>query len=325
MSNQTLLWVVFNIFVIGMLTLDLGLFHRKAHAVKIKEALTWSAVWIILALIFNAGVYYYLGSDAALKFLTGYLLEKSLSVDNLFVFLLIFNYFRVPATYQHKVLFWGILGALLMRALFIATGITLIQKFHFAIYIFGAFLIFTGIRMAMEKDTEIHPEQNPLLRLFRRFMPVANQYDGSKFFTKAEGRRMATPLLIVLLVVETTDVVFAVDSIPAILAITTNPFIVYSSNVFAILGLRALYFALAGIMQLFHYLNYGLSLVLVFVGVKMLLSETDYKIPLPVALGVIGGILVVSIIASILWPREDISSIPPPMDSKKEDQRSPGD
>jgi tellurite resistance protein TerC len=336
MSNQTLLWVVFNIFVFGMLALDLGLFHRKAHEIKIKEALIWSAVWIVVAIIFNFGVYYYLGSDAALKFLTGYVLERSLSVDNLFVFLLIFSYFRVPAAYQHKVLFWGIIGALLMRALFIVTGITLIEKFHFTIYVFGAFLIYTGIKMAIEKDSEINPEHNPVLKLFRRFIPVTSNYEGSKFFTKSKGRNMATPLFIVLIVVETTDVIFAVDSIPAILAITTDSFIVYSSNIFAILGLRALYFALAGIMQIFHYLNYGLSIVLVFVGVKMLLSETQYKIPLPLALGIIGGVLALSVIASIIWPRKELSSIPPSaMESLDEesdrqnkavgDQRSLGD
>jgi tellurite resistance protein TerC len=304
MSNQLLPWVLFNIFVLAMLALDLGVFHRKAHEVKIKEALIWSAVWIALALLFNLGVYYWRGPQTALEFLTGYLLEKSLSVDNVFVFLLIFSYFRVPALCQHKVLFWGILGALIMRAVFIAAGITLIQQFHWVIYVFGAFLIFTGIKMALQKDKEIHPEKNPIIRLFRRLMPVTKEFDErSRFFVRKDSRLHATPLFVALLVVETTDVIFAVDSIPAILAITNDPFIVYTSNVFAILGLRALFFALAGIMSLFHYLHYGLSAILVFVGIKMVLAGT-YKIPISVALSVVAGILVVSVIASVVWPRK---------------------
>ncbi len=303
MENSLFLWIGFNVFVLAMLALDLGVFHRKAHVVKIKEALIWSAVWITLALLFNLGIYFWRGEVAALEFLTGYLLEKSLSVDNVFVFLLIFSYFRVPALCQHKVLFWGILGALIMRAIFIAAGITLIQQFHWVIYVFGAFLIFTGIKMALQKDKEIHPEKNPVIKLFRRLMPVTEDYDEeSRFFVRKAGRLHATPLFVALLVVETTDVIFAVDSIPAILAITNDPFIVYTSNVFAILGLRALYFALAGIMQLFHYLHYGLSAILVFVGAKMLLADI-YKIPIGIALGVVAGILLVSVIASILRPR----------------------
>ncbi len=305
MANSLLLWIGFNLFVLAMLALDLGVFHRKAHVVKIKEALIWSAVWITLALLFNVGVYYWRGPQTALEFLTGYLLEKSLSVDNVFVFLLIFSYFRVPALCQHKVLFWGILGALIMRAVFIAAGITLIQQFHWVIYVFGAFLIFTGIKMALQKDKEIHPEKNPVIKLFRRLMPVTKDYDDkSRFFVRKDGRIHATPLFVALLVVETTDVIFAVDSIPAILAITHDPFIVYTSNVFAILGLRALYFALAGIMQLFHHLHYGLSAILVFVGVKMLIADM-YKIPIGIALGVVAGILLVSVIASLVRPRGD--------------------
>jgi len=300
MSNQVLPWVLFNIFVLVMLALDLGVFHRKAHVVKIKEALIWSAVWIALALLFNVGVYYWRGPQIALEFLTGYLLEKSLSVDNVFVFLLIFSYFRVPVLCQHKVLFWGILGALIMRAVFIAAGITLIQQFHWVIYVFGAFLIFTGIKMALQKDKEIHPEKNPVIKLFRRLMPATQDYDEeSRFFVRKDGRVHATPLFVALLVVETTDVIFAVDSIPAVLAITHDPFVVYTSNVFAILGLRALYFALAGIMQLFHYLHYGLSAILVYVGAKMLLADI-YKIPIGIALGVVAGILLVSAIASLV-------------------------
>jgi tellurite resistance protein TerC len=311
MSNQVLPWVLFNIFVLVMLALDLGVFHRKAHVVKIKEALIWSAVWIALALLFNVGVYYWRGPQIALEFLTGYLLEKSLSVDNVFVFLLIFSYFRVPALCQHKVLFWGILGALIMRAIFIAAGITLIQQFHWVIYVFGAFLIFTGIKMALQKDKEIHPEKNPVIKLFRRLMPVTQDYDEkSRFFVRKAGRLHATPLFVALLVVETTDVIFAVDSIPAVLAITHDPFIVYTSNVFAILGLRALYFALAGIMQLFHYLHYGLSAILVFVGVKMLITEI-YKIPITIALGVVAGILLVSVIASLVRPHGNTKVMTP--------------
>ena len=302
MANSLFLWIGFNLFVLGMLALDLGVFHRKAHVIKIKEALAWSAFWIALALLFNVGVYFWRGPQTALEFLTGYLLEKSLSVDNIFVFLLIFSYFKVPALYQHKVLFWGILGALIMRAIFIAAGVTLIQQFHWIIYVFGAFLVFTGIKMAMQKDKEIHPEKNPVLKLFQRVMPVTQDYEKSKFFVRRAGGVLATPLFVVLLVVETTDVVFAVDSIPAILAITHDPFIVYTSNVFAILGLRALYFALSGIMQLFHYLHYGLSFILVFVGVKMLLADI-YKIPIGIALGVVASTLLISVIASVVRPR----------------------
>lgn len=311
MSGQTVLWVVFNIFVLAMLALDLGVFHRESHEIEVKEALIWSGVWIGLALLFNVGVYFWRGSEVALQFLTGYLIEKSLSVDNIFVFLLIFTHFRVPALYQHKVLFWGILGALVMRAVFIFTGVALISKFHWIIYIFGAFLILTGIRMAREKEKEVPVERNPVIKLFRRFMGITESYEGDKFFVKRDGRRLATPLFVVLLIVETTDVIFAVDSIPAILAITLDPFIVYSSNVFAILGLRALYFALAGIMQLFHHLHYGLSAILVFVGVKMLISDF-YKVPVEIALGVIAGILILSVVASILNPKEKgVAPVPP--------------
>ena len=303
MSSQVLLWVGFNLFVLAMLALDLGVFHRQSHEVGIKEALVWSGVWITLALLFNLGVYYWFGPQPALEFLTGYLIEKSLSVDNIFVFLLIFSYFRVPARYQHKVLFWGILGALMLRAIFIAAGISLLQQFHWVVYLFGAFLILTGIKMATEKDKEIHPEKSPVLKLFRRFMPLTNDFAGGRFFIRQVGGYFATPLFVVLLVVETTDVIFAVDSIPAIMAITLDPFIVYTSNVCAILGLRALYFALAGIMQLFHYLHYGLSAILVFVGAKMLLAEV-YQIPAAVALSVVAGILLTSVIASLARPRQ---------------------
>jgi tellurite resistance protein TerC len=304
MEKQVLLWVAFNIFVFAMLALDLGFFHRKAHVIKIKEALLWSGAWIALALLFNLGIYFFRGSETALEFLTGYLIEKSLSVDNIFVFLLIFSYFGVPSLYQHKVLFWGILGALIMRALFIVAGITLIEKFHWTIYIFGAFLILIGIKMALQKERRLRPERNPALKLFRRWVPVTEEYVEGKFFVRRLGHSFATPLLIVLIVVETTDIIFAVDSIPAILAITLDPFIVYTSNVFAILGLRALYFALAGIMELFHHLHYGLSAVLVFVGIKMLLSDL-YKIPVSVALSVVAGILLISVVTSILDKKKE--------------------
>src|ERR671923_2243832 len=301
MSIHVLLWIAFNLFVVAMLALDLGVFHRTAHVIHVREALAWCALWVTLALLFNLGIFLRLGSEPALEFLTGYLLEYSLSVDNIFVFLMLFTYFRVPYWHQHKVLFWGILGALIMRVLFIIMGVTLIQKFHWVIYLFGAFLIVTGIRMGLQRSKEIHPEKNPVLRLFRRLMPVTEDYEEGKFFVQRRERYLATPLLVVVLVMETTDVLFAVDSIPAVLAITRDPFIVYTSNVFAILGLRSLYFALAGIMRLFHYLPYGLSAVLVFVGVKMLLADV-YKIPIGMALGIVASILIISVVASMLWP-----------------------
>jgi len=297
MSEQIIIWGGFHLFVLAMLALDLGVFHRQAHTVTVREALIWSAVWISLALLFNVGVYIWSGPEPALDFLTGYLIEKSLSVDNIFVFVLIFSTFQVAPQYQHRVLFWGILGALIMRALLIALGVTLIHKFHWVIYVFGAFLIFTGIRMALQQERQIDPERHPVLRFLRRFLPITEHYEDGKFFVKRTGQVFATPLFIVLLVVETTDVVFAVDSIPAILAITLDPFIVYTSNVFAILGLRALYFALAGLVHRFHFLQYGLSIILVFVGVKMLLGDI-YKIPPGIALGVIAGILLLSVLAS---------------------------
>jgi tellurite resistance protein TerC len=311
MEHSALMWILFNGFVLGMLALDLGVFHKKAHEIKMKEALTWSIVWISLALIFNTMIYYfwdwmspgseYTNNEAALAFLTGYLIEKSLSVDNVFVFLMVFTYFRVPGLYQHKILFWGILGALVLRAVFIFSGIALIEKFHWMIYFFGALLIVTGVRMATQKDKKLEPEKNPVIRAFRRWFPVTSDYDEDKFFTKINMRRVATPMFVVLLFIETTDVIFAVDSIPAILAITSNPFIVYTSNVFAILGLRALYFALAGMMNLFHYLNYGLSIILVFVGLKMILADV-IKIPVEYSLIFILFVLIISVITSKLFP-----------------------
>jgi len=300
-TSTILPWVVFNVFVLALLALDLGVFHRKAHEIKIKEALKWSAVWVTLAFLFNVGILLWRGSEQAFAFFTGYIIEKSLSVDNLFVFLLIFSYFGVDSLYQHKVLFYGILGALIMRAVFIGVGVTLIHLFHWVIYVFGAFLIVTGFRMGLQKNREVHPEKNPVLRLFRRLMPTTDHYVQGRFIVTRNGKTFATPLLVVLLVIETTDIVFAVDSIPAVLAVTTDPFIVYTSNIFAILGLRALYFALAGAMRLFHKLHLGLSFILVFIGVKMLLSDV-FKIPILIALSVVASILILSVAASILLP-----------------------
>jgi tellurite resistance protein TerC len=310
MSDGTIwLWIGFNLFVLLMLALDLGVFHRKSHVVSIREATIWSVVWIALALLFNLGLYLfwdrispastYSNNEAALAFFTGYLIEKSLSVDNIFVFVLIFTFFAVPAAYQHRVLFWGILGALLMRGTLIAVGATLLKEFHWIIYVFGAFLIFTGIRMAMHRNEEMHPERNPLLKLVRRLMPVTDNYEGDKFLIRRAGKLIATPLFLVLLLVESTDLVFAVDSIPAIFAVTEDPFIVYTSNVFAILGLRSLYFLLAGVVDKFYYLKLGLSVVLVFVGLKMVMVDL-YQIPVGLSLGVIASILAISVVAS-LW------------------------
>ena len=285
-----------------MLVLDLGVFHRRSHTVTFREALIWSVVWIALAIIFAVVIYFWHGRTPSLEFVTGYVIELSLSVDNLFVFLLIFRYFQVPPGHQHKVLFWGILGALIMRAVFILVGVGLIRQFHWIVYVFGALLIYSGIKLFRQEEMEIHPEKNPVLRVFRRFMPVTKDYEGGKFFVRRPGL-YATPLLIVLVVVETTDLLFAVDSIPAILAITLDAFIVYTSNVFAILGLRSMYFALAGMMEIFHYLHYGLSIVLIFVGAKMLVSHY-YQIPTAVALGVVAGVLLISVLASVIHPRK---------------------
>jgi len=295
-------WILFNLFVVAMLALDLGVFSRRAHTVGFREALGWSSMWLALAAAFAVLVYFWHGRPVALEFVTGYVIELSLSVDNLFVFLVIFRYFRVPAEQQHKVLFWGILGALVMRGVFILAGVGLIRRFHWIIYLFGAVLVYSGIRLFREGEEEIHPEKNPILRLFRRWMPVTKDYVNGKFFVRTP-ELCATPLLVVLLVVETSDVLFAVDSIPAVLAITLNAFIVYTSNVFAILGLRSMYFALAGVMEMFDYLHYGLSLVLIFVGAKMLVSHY-YQIPTEVALAVVVAVLGVSVVASVLFPRK---------------------
>lgn len=303
MEINGFIWAGFLLFVLLMLALDLGVFHRKSHEVKIREALIWSGVWISLALIFNVGVYFLMGKEKAIEFLTGYVIEKSLSVDNLFVFIMVFSYFNVDTRYQHKVLFWGILGALIMRAIFIFAGVALIQQFHWIIYVFGAFLIFTGIKMLVQKEEKMEPEKNPLVRLFKRFFPVTDTMHGDRFFVKINAKTVATPLFIVLLIIEFTDLIFAVDSIPAILAISTDTFIIFTSNVFAILGLRALYFALAGIAKLFYYLKYGLSAILVFVGVKMVIAGF-FKIPVMYSLLVIVSILILSVLASVIFPKK---------------------
>ena len=299
-----LFWVLFNVFVIAMLALDLGLLNRPGHRIRFREALAWSGVWIALAAAFAILLQYWRGHVPALQFVTGYVIELSLSVDNLFVFLVIFRYFKVPDEQQHRVLFWGILGALIMRAVFILAGVTLIRRFEWITYLFGAFLVYSGFKLMRQGETEIHPEKNPVLRLFRRAMPVTDDYVGGSFFVRNPGL-YATPLFIVLLVIETSDVLFAVDSIPAVLAITLNAFIVYTSNVFAILGLRSMYFALAGMMEVFDYLHYGLSVVLMFIGAKMLAAHY-IEIPTVWALAIVLSVLAVSVIASVLRPKEKV-------------------
>lgn len=312
MNDQLWLWIGFNVFVLAMLALDLGVFHRKAHVVSFKESMTWTAVWVALAMLFNVGLWHFQGSQKGLEFFTGYLIEKSLSVDNVFVFALLFSYFAVPAKYQHKVLFWGILGALIMRAIMIVAGAALITKFAWIIYVFGGFLILTGIKMIVKREEEIHPERNPVVKWFKRLMPVTPDYRGDNFFVRENGILMATPLFVVLLLVEISDVIFAVDSIPAIFAVTTDTFIVYTSNVFAILGLRSLYFALAGVMDKFHYLKIGLGVVLTFVGVKMILAHTEWKIDTLVSLGVIVLILATSVVWSLVKPKKVVMPVVAP-------------
>jgi tellurite resistance protein TerC len=297
--GSPLLWGGFIVLVLALLALDLGVFHRKAHAVGLKEAGAWSAVWVGLALAFNAGVYYWFGPERALEFATGYLIEKALAVDNIFVFVVIFSTFSIPALYQHRVLFWGVLGALVMRAAFILAGGAFLQRFHWAIYVFGGLLAATGVKLLMQRNQELHPEKNPLVRLFRRILPVSSEFHGDRFLILKNGRRFATPLLLALVAVEVTDLIFAVDSIPAIFAVTQDPFLVFTSNIFAILGLRSLYFLLAGVITKFVYLKVGLSFVLIFVGLKMLLMDV-YKIPIGASLGAIAAILGLSIAASLI-------------------------
>jgi len=298
MDTPLIFWLIFNAFVLIMLSLDLGVFHRKSHEVTVKEALIWTFVWIFLSLIFNTIIYFWKGQQQALEFFTGYLVEKALSIDNIFVFIMVFTYFQIPTKYQHKVLFWGILGALIMRVIFIFAGVALLEKFHFTIYLFGALLIFTGFKMFNHNNSQIDPDKNPVLRFFKRFMPVSPTLHEDKFFVKMDGRRFATPLFLVLILIETTDLIFAVDSIPAILAITQDQFIVYTSNVFAILGLRSLYFALAGVVHRFWLLSYGLAIVLIFVGIKMIMIDL-YKIPIEWSLVFIAVIISGSIFFSL--------------------------
>ena len=300
LSGVTGLWIGFSLFIVTMLALDLGLFNRKAHTIRYREAWLWSGVWVTLAMIFAGIVFHYQGSQRGFEFLTGYIIELSLSVDNLFVFLLIFSYFKVPAKFQHRVLFWGVMGALFMRLTMIFVGAALINKFHWIIYIFGGFLVYTGVKMFKEDEIDIQPEQNPLVRLVTRFLPITRHYEEEKFFTKSNGKRTGTLLLLVLMVVEVTDLVFAVDSIPAIFAITRDTFIVYTSNVFAILGLRSMYFLLAGVVEKFRYLRFGLAIVLTFIGIKMLLGAVNIVISIKISLVFVAVVLVGSVVASLL-------------------------
>jgi tellurite resistance protein TerC len=306
MKASLLFWTVFNVIILTVLTLDLGVLNKRAHKIKLKEALAWSGVWITLALIFNVFVYFQLGRTKALEFLTGYLIEYSLSIDNIFVFILIFTFFAVKPQYQHKILFWGILGALIMRGIFIFAGVALINRFHWIVIIFGGFLVFSGIKMLLQKEeVEVKPEKNGLVRLFRKFLPVSESLHGDQLFLKQDKKILATPLFLVLLVIESTDLIFAVDSIPAVLAISQDTFIVYTSNIFAILGLRSLYFAVSGIMGLFRFLKVGLAIVLAFVGLKMLASYFHFEIPILVSLAIIILILLVSIVASVIIKKKE--------------------
>ena len=294
-------WAGFIAFVLAMLALDLGVFNRTPHVVGTKEALTWTSVWVALALVFAAGLAFFADRQTALTFLTGYVIEESLSVDNIFVIVLIFQYFRVPAQFQHRVLFWGILGALVMRGIFIGLGAALLARFEWIIYVFGALLVITGIRMALKQDEEFDGEQNPVVRFVRRFLPVTADYREKHFFTREKGRRYATPLFLVLVLVEATDLIFAIDSIPAIFGITRDPFIVFTSNIFAVMGLRSLFFLLASVVTKFHLLKYGLAVILTFVGAKMLLEHWVH-IPIMLSLGIVVTVLVLSIAASLRWP-----------------------
>jgi tellurite resistance protein TerC len=328
-DSSTWLWIGFSLFILFMLSLDLGLFNRKAHRINYREATIWSAVWITLAIVFASIVFWYQGTQRGLEFVTGYLIELSLSVDNLFVFLLIFSYFKVPARFQHRVLFWGVLGALVMRLTLIFIGATLIDRFHWIIYIFGAFLIYTGIKMFRQEDTDIQPENNPVVQLVTRFIPITHHYDQEKFFTRPHAKLTGTLLLLVLVIVEVTDLVFAVDSIPAIFAITTDTFIVYTSNVFAILGLRSMYFLLAGVVERFHYLKMGLAIVLTFIGTKMLVIAAGVHIPIWISLIFVAVILSSSVVASLIWPKEaemDIEvDLPEDFDAPFEEEASPNE
>lgn len=322
-GGSTWLWIGFSIFIFTMLSLDLGLFNRKAHTINYREAWIWSAVWVSLAMVFAGIVFYYLGSERGIEFLTGYIIELSLSVDNLFVFLLIFSYFKVPGRFQHRVLFWGVMGALIMRLTMIFIGAALINRFHWIIYVFGAFLVYTGIKMFRSEEIDIQPDHNPLVRAVTKFLPITRHYEEDKFFTRQNGKLTGTLLLLVLMVVEVTDLVFAVDSIPAIFAVTTNTFIVYTSNVFAILGLRSMYFLLAGVVDKFRYLRTGLAIVLTFIGMKMLVAATGFHIPTKFSLVFVAVVLAGSVVASILIkPRAEKPinvDLPPNLDLPRED------
>ena len=303
-AHSVWLWVGFGALILTMLSLDLGLFNRKSHTVTYKESAIWSSVWVSLALLFAGVVFWHLGQQKGVEFLTGYLIELSLSVDNLFVFLLVFSYFKVPAKFQHRVLFWGVMGALVMRLTMIFIGAVLIQRFHWVIYIFGVFLVYTGIKMFRQEELDIQPEDNPLVKLVTRYIPITRHYEEQKFFTRVNGRLTGTLLLLVLVIVEVTDLVFAVDSIPAIFANTTNTFIVYTSNVFAILGLRSMYFLLAGVVEKFQYLKMGLAIVLTFIGVKMLVVVLNVHIPIWFSLMFVAVVLLSSVAASLIWPKD---------------------
>jgi len=310
MEVSPIFWVIFCIIIVVMLALDLGVFNKKSHEIKLKEALSWVAVWVSLAMIFNLIILFQFGKTKALEFLTAYVIEYSLSIDNIFVFIMVFSFFSVRKEYQHKVLFWGILGAVIMRAIFIFAGVALINKFHWIVIIFGVFLVFTGLKMLLQKEeAKVEPEKNGLVRLLKKFLPVSDHFHGSSFFVKKEGKTYATPLFVVLLIIESTDLIFAVDSIPAVLAISKDTFIVFTSNIFAILGLRSLYFAISGIMGLFRFLKIGLALVLTFVGLKMLAAFFDFEIPVTISLSVIISILLLSILASLIIKKGDSTSV----------------
>ncbi|HNY52695.1 MAG TPA: TerC family protein [Bacteroidales bacterium] len=310
MEVSPIFWVIFCIIIVVMLALDLGVFNKKSHEIKLKEALSWVAVWVSLAMIFNLIILFQFGKTKALEFLTAYVIEYSLSIDNIFVFIMVFSFFSVRKEYQHKVLFWGILGAVIMRAIFIFAGVALINKFHWIVIVFGVFLVFTGLKMLLQKEeAKVEPEKNGLVRLLKKFLPVSDHFHGSSFFVKKEGKTYATPLFVVLLIIESTDLIFAVDSIPAVLAISKDTFIVFTSNIFAILGLRSLYFAISGIMGLFRFLKIGLALVLTFVGLKMLAAFFDFEIPVTISLSVIISILLLSILASLIIKKGDSTSV----------------
>jgi tellurite resistance protein TerC len=309
MEVNPVFWVIFSIIIIVMLALDLGVFNKKAHEIKVKEALSWVAVWISLAMIFNLVILTQFGKILALEFLTAYVIEYSLSIDNIFVFIMVFSFFSVKKEYQHKVLFWGILGAVIMRAIFIFAGVALINRFHWIVIIFGAFLVYTGLKLLLQReDVKVEPEKNGLVRLFRKFLPVTDHLHDDSFFVRKDGKTYATPLFIVLLVIESTDLIFAVDSIPAVLAISKDTFIVFTSNIFAILGLRSLYFAISGIMGLFRYLKIGLAIVLTYVGLKMLAAFFHFEIPVVLSLSIIVSILLLSILASVIIKKDDSTS-----------------